>query len=43
MSRYRSDGATEPAELVIGFGNVPDGAIAGAVARVDGAVGGLDR
>src|SRR6185503_16860049 len=24
MSRYRSDGATEPAELVIGFGNVPE-------------------
>ena len=24
MSRYRSGGGTEPAELVIGFGNVPE-------------------
>ena len=24
MSRYRNSGATEPAELVIGFGNVPE-------------------
>ncbi len=43
MSRYRSDGSTEPAELVLGFGNVRDGAIAGAVARVGGALGGLVR
>ena len=34
MSRYRSSGATEPAELVLGFGNVRDGAIAEALARV---------
>lgn len=34
MSRYRADGATEPAQLVIGFGNVRDHAIAEAVQRI---------
>lgn len=34
MSRYRSDGGTEPAELVLGFGNVRESAIAAAMARV---------
>ena len=34
MSRYRSDRGTEPAELVLGFGNVRETAIADAVRRV---------
>jgi GntR family transcriptional regulator/MocR family aminotransferase len=43
MSRYRGDGGTEPAELVLGFGNVRESAIADAVARIGGALGGLVR
>jgi len=34
MSRYRSDRGTEPAELVLGFGNVRETAIVDAVRRV---------
>ena len=34
MSRYRSDRGTEPAELVLGFGNVSERAIAEAMRRV---------
>ena len=43
MSRYRSDRATEPAELVLGFGNVREAAIAAAVARVGPALTGRVR
>jgi GntR family transcriptional regulator/MocR family aminotransferase len=34
MSRYRSDRRTEPAELVLGFGNVKGSAIVDAMRRV---------
>ena len=34
MSRYRSDRGTEPAELVLGFGNVKERAIVEAMRRV---------
>jgi GntR family transcriptional regulator / MocR family aminotransferase len=34
MSRYRSDRGTEPAELVLGFGNVRESAIVDAMRRV---------
>ena len=34
MSRYRSDRGTEPAELVLGFGNVKESAIVEAMRRV---------
>jgi hypothetical protein len=34
MSRYRSDHATDPAELVLGFGNIRESAIVDAVRRV---------
>ena len=34
MSRYRSDRGTEPAELVLGFGNVKESAIVDAMRRV---------
>jgi GntR family transcriptional regulator/MocR family aminotransferase len=34
MSRYRSDGTTEPVELVLGFGNVTERAISEAMRRV---------
>jgi len=34
MSRYRASGATEPAELVIGFGNVSESAIRRGIAAV---------
>ncbi len=34
MSRYRADAATDPAELVLGFGNLNEGAIARAIATV---------
>jgi GntR family transcriptional regulator / MocR family aminotransferase len=34
MSRYRASGATEPAELVVGFGNVNEGAIRRGIAAV---------
>ena len=41
MSRYRSDGATEPAELVIGFGNVPEHLIRRGVGVLGDVVRGL--
>ena len=34
MSRYRNDRGTEPAELVLGFGNVKESAIVDAMRRV---------
>jgi len=34
MSRYRANGATEPAELVLSFGNLNDGAIERAIGTV---------
>jgi GntR family transcriptional regulator/MocR family aminotransferase len=34
MSRYRFDGATRPTELVIGFGNVTEGAIEHGIAAI---------
>ncbi len=34
MSRFRSDRAVEPAELVLGFGNVRDAALAAAIERI---------
>ncbi|HEY6746935.1 MAG TPA: PLP-dependent aminotransferase family protein [Mycobacteriales bacterium] len=43
MSRFRSDGSADPAQLVLGFGNVRERAIADAVARVGGALSGMVR
>ena len=34
MSRWRRDGATEPAQLVLGFGNVPASAVRRGIERV---------
>jgi GntR family transcriptional regulator / MocR family aminotransferase len=41
MSRYRSDGATEPAQLVLGFGNVPERVIVDTMRRVGPALSGV--
>jgi hypothetical protein len=34
MSGFRADRALQPAELVLGFGNVPEGAIERGIATV---------
>jgi GntR family transcriptional regulator/MocR family aminotransferase len=34
MSAYRFDGATQPAQLVLGFGNLTEGAIERGIAAV---------
>jgi len=34
MSRYRSSGATSPPQLVLGFGNLREGAIAQGIATI---------
>jgi GntR family transcriptional regulator/MocR family aminotransferase len=34
MSRYRSSGATRPPQLVLGFGNVSEGAIQRGIAAI---------
>jgi GntR family transcriptional regulator / MocR family aminotransferase len=43
MSRYRSDRGTEPAELVLGFGNVRESAIVVAMRRVGPVLQGRSR